>query len=306
MLFLVLLLSVTASSYRSLDHLLSPRKLFRNPRKFVNAFSQANPNTIDTLIQKIDEIIDEGNDDVKTAQDKHTAALTLFNEQTKKLGTATQDEKTKAQNHDDAKDALKKADDAVAEGNKKVIFAEADKFTKKDALDLTTKKRDAVVKRTNAEETDFKEILTLLDELAPTQQGAGRRLLEADENDVTRMKSYVETMRAQSQHDAADAEREYQEHLDESEAANKKYQDLVSQQVGLEEVQEAAQSKFDLAKAEHEAAQSTLKKVTNSHEQAKLALGGAKDFLDSETKRVTADNNTLNQVKTQLEALKSG
>lgn len=308
MLFLVLLLSVTASSYRSLDHLLSPRKLFRNPRKFVNAFSQANPATIDTLIEKIDDLIKEGEDDVKSAQDQHTAALNLLNEEAKKLETATKDEETKAQNHVDSQDELKKANDAVADGHKKVIFAETDKDSKQDSLDLATKNRDAVVKRTSAEADDYAEILALLDELEPSQEGAGRRLLEAvleaGEDDVTRMRGYVETMKTQSEHDAADAEREYNEHKGESEAANKKYQDLVDQQVDLEEAQEAAQNKFDVAKAEHEAAEVALAKVTKSHEEAKIAEGNAKEFLDSETKRVTDDNNTLNEVKKLLGELK--
>jgi len=304
MLFLVLLLSVTASSYRSLDHLLSPRKLFRNPRKFVNAFSQANPDTIDTLIQKIDEIIAEGESDVKSAQDKHTAALNLFQEETQKLETATQDEKTKAQNLEDATNAHKAATNSVAEGHKKVIFAETDKLTKQDALDLETKNRDAIVKRTNAEAEDFKELLELLDSLEPTQEGAGRRLLEAGEDDVTRMRSFVATMQTQSEHEASEAEKDFQEHKDESEAANKKYEEYVSKQVELVEAEEAAKSKFDVAKAEHEVAESTLKTVTISHQQAELALENAKDLLDSETKRVTDDNKTLNEVKDLLEELK--
>lgn len=304
MLFLFLLLSITASSSGSLDHLLRPKKLFRNPRKFVDAFSQANPDTINTLLTKIDEVIRDGTLQMQKAIDDTAALRITFNQKVAELDAATKSNVTATKNHDASGVALTSANEQVANNAKKVEAAKKDRDLKKNTLDQATKTKDATLKKTDAEAEDFKAILDLVAQLEPSQQEGGRRLLESGEGDVEKITNYVAQMQTAAANEAKDVQDAFNLANDEYTSASGTFDRLTVDQINLVENRKKAQNAFDQTKLLLDDAIDAVNAATKSHADVNRQLTLAKEFSDSETHRVTNDNKVLNEVKALLTDLK--
>lgn len=303
MLFLVLLLSITASSHASLDHLLSPKKLFRNPRKFVDAFSQANPATLNSLLDKIDAIIHDGTAEMQKAIDNTAALQKAFNQKAAELEAATESNLTATGNHAASGETLDSAIDQVTINAKKVEAAKKERDVKKDALDQATKTKDATLEKTNAEAEDFKEILELVAQLTTAQQGSGRRLLESGEGDVEKITNYVVQMRDVSTEEAEAVKTAFNLAQNEYTSASDIFERLTVVQINLVESRKKAQTAFDQTELLLDDAINTVNAATKSHADANRQLTIAKEFSDSETLRVTNDNKVLNEVKVLIKGL---
>lgn len=302
-LFLFLLLSITASSYRSLDHLQRPRKLFKNPRKFVNTFSQANPDTIKLLLTKIEDLLQEGKDDLSSAHDNHQDKLTAFNELEQSLKLRGQENQTATVNLASSEKLLTQKLDELSVQRTKVTEAATEEKTLKGRWETQKTLSDLIQAKTTEEAKDFEELLVLFKSLEPSQQGHGRRLLETGEGDVDRMVNFVIEMQNAAKKEASDAATSEKTARTQYDTAKKTLDQETLTKIKLEEEERLLQEKVTQNKLLLDNAINSLKVITDSHAKGKEELESAEEFLNNEITRVTADEETLNQVKELLKNL---
>lgn len=298
LLFLVLLLSSTASSY--LHH---SGKLFRNPQKFVSTFSQANPDTIKNLIDKLDELLAQGVSDLGAATTNHNEKSKAFDEQDTLLTKAKKVNTSMTSKLKNSTEALQKADDELKAQNKVLAKAVEDRDLHFGRLQQVTTVRDLTVEKTNNEINDFKEILELLKGLVPTQQDSGRRLLETAEGDVDKIKDFLKQMQDEAVEEAAAAEKAVTLAKAENASATAAYETETRNHINLSEERGQAQRDFDRDALLLASAVDAVKEIQKKWNQAKVELEAAKELLDNETKRIESDTKTLNQVKEVLSGL---
>jgi len=302
MLFFVLLLSVTASKYRSLDHLLSSKRL--SSREVFNAFSQVGKEgTIQKLIGKLDDLLAQGALDLTAANDTHVDKLDAFNKLAVSLKAATVAHKTATTALDNSKTALEGASADVDAQSKKVQEAQAVKEDKASKLTQATKTRDLTVSKTTEEASDFDAIIELVKDLQPSQQGFGRRLFGTAEGDVDRILGFVKEMQDAALKEAAESEKALkfatQEHTDASDL----FDEATIKLINLVETEKTAKATFNRDKLLLDDAISELNTLTDAHGKAEIELDNAKDFLENESHRVGSDAKVINDVKNLLQGL---
>lgn len=298
MLYLVFLLSVTVSSYRP--------ELFRSPRELVTAYSHANKNTIKKLLQKIAEFREEGKLELERVnssfvnagrhKDQHQAEFdqaTLENNNAKKAVETATNEK------DDAQAAW---DDI----NGQLTVKKEERKRSKAIYDQKKALEDKILTRTNAEAKDFEDLMKLLPDLALTQQGAGRRLLETGEGDVAQIQGYVNEMISASKAEAADATAATSKAKAVFDNDDQLYTQLSSQLSNAQAALTSAGTKLRQKKNLLTISQDNLKKAKESLAQAKLDLENAEELRDITKVTVDNDDDTLAQVALKLENLSEG
>lgn len=285
MLYLVFLLSVTVSSFRP--------ELFRNPRELVHAYSHANVDTINVLLNKITDLRLEGKEELERIN-------TLFNEsnKTKNEAQSAYDAALEAKN--EAQRSVQKANTTKIKAQRiwETLYADANaaKVVSDRSKEVYRQKRDfkaKILTRTNAEAKDFISLQDLLKNLY--QVNTGQDVDKIDEM-VTQMKNASEVEAQNATDEASNANQTFHRNL-------KIYDDFNIQQANAKSSLTSESLVLDAKINELTNSKQALASASVSLKQANSDLGDATKLRDVTKRTVERDDSILAQVVTALNHL---
>lgn len=309
-LFLFLAVSISAES---VDHLLSPKKLFKDPKAFASVFSRADRDTLTNLIEMVDKLLTDGQNDLAAAQLEANNAQSASDTAASELTLAEQ-EKTDAETDLVIKQGETARLVKVAEGTAATSAAALTKHnTASDEADNAATFRAKTVQRTTDEKDSLNQILAFLgdylDASTAIEEKVSRQLLETaefymvEEDQIQELYEMIEALiaTANSEEEAAndaltnanDALTDAQAEL---EAADTAHSEAESELHAAELAQTQATNHLD-------SKTSALTSATKKAEDASNALHDATQWLTDETARVSEETSTLNDVRALLEGL---
>lgn len=309
-LFLFLAVSISAES---VDHLLSPKKLFKDPKAFASVFSRADRDTLTSLIEMVDKLLTDGQNDLAAAQLEANNAQSASETAEAELTVAEQ-EKTDAETDLVIKQGETARLDKVAEGTATTLqAAENNNVAAQDAADDADTFRAKTILRTTDEKDSLNQILAFLgDYLAAStaiEEKVSRQLLETAEFYMVE-ESQIEELYKMIEDLIATANAEEQAAVDASTSANNA---LIAAGSELEATQTAhSEAESELHAAELAQTQATnhlssketaLTSATKKAGDASITLNDATQWLTDETARVSEETSTLNDVRSLLEGL---
>jgi len=309
MLFYIYLTIAVAISARPVDHLLSPKKLLKDPTSFVAAFSKADVETINRLLDMVAELISEGEDD-------QTDAQSIFDDATAKSVTAISNlEQATNEDNAAAADLLIKTGEAASaatkEGQDKLALDAATtiKVNAQTDADKAAESLRKISERVEKENIECTQILNLLKDLEPaTFINSGRKLLsaqlvDANPEQIERIREKINKMIADGAVEVATAETADSNAKGHLHSAIASFDDALATYTASAATlvqAKAAKSSADKTKEKKAAA---LVEATNKRDSAADTLSEAHDFLSNESARIASEKLILNEVKELLQKL---
>lgn len=309
-LFLFLAVSISAES---VDHLLSPKKLFKDPKAFASVFSRADRDTLTSLIEMVDKLLTDGQNDLSAAQLEANNAQSASDAADNEL-TIAEGEKTDAETDLVIKQGETARLAKVAEGTADtLVSAQTKNAAAADDADNAATFRTKTVLRTTDEKDSLNQILAFLgdylDASTAIEEKVSRQLLETaefymvEEDQIQELYEMIEGL-------IATANDEEEAANDALTAANNALTAAASELAAAETADSEAQGDLHAAQlAETQATNhldskvSALTSATKKAEDASSALHDANQWLTDETARVSEETTTLNDVRALLEGL---
>jgi len=311
-LFLFLAVAVSASS---VDHLLSPKKLFKDPEAFVSVFSLADKDTLNTLDGMVNKLLEEGKADLAAATDSKNSAESAHDEAASELGDAEQ-AKTLAEEDLVIKqgDAARLAQDAAATAAT-LEAATTKEGNAMDAHDAAATFKSKTIARTTSEKESLNQILTFLEQYLEAStaftQKSNRQLLEeitqqflmVEEDQVEDLYKMIQDLIDIANQEEADASKAEEDAAAAHDAA---VAELTTATTAHSEAS-ALSNAADLAKTQAEnhlnSKDHALQAAIAKEAEAKKVLDEATLWLSDETARISEEETALLKVKELLEKL---
>lgn len=288
----------------SADNLLAPKNIFaKDPKAFVSTFSRADKETLQTLLDMTNEMLNEG----INAQAAATAAK---DEAVEALVEATKEHDAAEGEYNDAKAEFEAASSLVStqqsklDGEEVVLQTTSDeKGTAQDALDVTSTKLEKTQERVTQEKEDLNKILDLLKEYEGFRIGfteTNRKLLSkfvmVEEDDIDILESKINELITEADKELAEATQantDAQTTFDEASTAHSNANTAVATTRGELEAAKLQKTQADVKQTNK---LSTWDASIIKEHKAEHAEEDAQAFLLAEQTRVAGEKATLDQV----------